>query len=112
MDQGDVSVGGDPGRGVSVDVEGSSAIAHLRGEIDREVREELLDELTSVLPTIQRMDIDLGQVTFMDSSGLSLLVHIQERARAGDATVRLVNVPPRVVRLLSLTALDAVFVIV
>ena len=50
--------------------------------------------------------IDLSGVTFMDSTGLAMLVDIRNVASDAGMELRLDGTPPRVRRLLELTALD------
>ena len=52
--------------------------------------------------------LDLGGVTFMDSSGLHVLLATTRRASLVGAELQLVRVSPRVQRLLELTGTEAV----
>jgi anti-anti-sigma factor len=52
--------------------------------------------------------LDLGDVTFMDSSGLHVLLATTRRASLVGADLRLVRVSARVRRLLELTGTEAV----
>ncbi|GAA0794851.1 STAS domain-containing protein [Spirilliplanes yamanashiensis] len=52
------------------------------------------------------VEVDLAGVTFMDSSGINILVAC--RQGAGDARVRVVNAAPQVLRVLTVTGLAAV----
>ncbi|HEX6754921.1 MAG TPA: STAS domain-containing protein [Mycobacteriales bacterium] len=56
--------------------------------------------------------VDLGEVTFMDSSGLSALVASHQVAAAHSVPFRLLRVPARVLNLIQITGLDAILVIV
>jgi len=60
----------------------------------------------------RRFVVDVGAVTFIDSSGLGALVDLATRARAGGGTVVLAHPDRRILRLLELTALDRVFEVV
>lgn len=55
--------------------------------------------------------LDLRDVTFMDSQGLSALVDARRSLQATDAALVLRNVPANVRTLLSVTGLDQVFVV-
>jgi anti-sigma B factor antagonist len=55
--------------------------------------------------------VDLGRVTFMDSTGLGVLVDLRRIAAEFGAELRLRDVPPRVQKILAITALDAVFAV-
>jgi anti-anti-sigma factor len=50
--------------------------------------------------------VDLGSVTFMDSTGLAALIVAREAADARGIRLRLRDVPPRVLKLFTLTGLD------
>ncbi|MGQ0615948.1 MAG: STAS domain-containing protein [Acidimicrobiia bacterium] len=55
------------------------------------------------------VDVDLGQVRFIDSSGLRALVAGRRACRAAGAAFRLLNPTPRTVRILEVTGLDSLF---
>ena len=79
----------------------------LFGEVDfasvTAIRDHSTDALASLLPLV----VDLAEVTFLDSMGMTMLVDWSDRPRG--MTVR--NVPPHIRRHLSLIALDEVLVI-
>jgi anti-sigma B factor antagonist len=80
------------------------------GEVDIATVEEFVEAAEACLnggATI--VEIDLGGVTFIDSSGLGALVRIRNQAREGGAEVLLANVPATVDRLLEVTGLAAAF---
>lgn len=58
-----------------------------------------------------RLVLDLSGVTFMDSSGLSVLVTTLKTARAAGGDVVLLGLPPTVRSLIQLTRLHRVFLI-
>ncbi|HYG88005.1 MAG TPA: STAS domain-containing protein [Azospirillum sp.] len=47
--------------------------------------------------------LDLGDLDFVDSNGLCMLLTLKQRVHATGRTLRLVNVPPRVDKLLEHT---------
>ena len=57
----------------------------------------------------QQMDVDLGGVAFMDSSGLGLLVKLRQTAESSGLRLRLLNVPHRVGRVLDYSGVTALF---
>lgn len=59
----------------------------------------------------ERVILDLGELDFIDSTGLGGLVGALRRFRDVDGDVALVNVRPRVAKLLALTGLDKAFTI-
>lgn len=50
--------------------------------------------------------VDLAEVTFLDAAGLGILADVHRRARHLPGGLRLVAVPVRILRLLTLTGLD------
>src|SRR5690242_7297251 len=56
-----------------------------------------------------RFTIDLSGVTFIDSSGLAMLVRIRRAATYAGMDLRLAGTPPRVRQLLEITGLDEPF---
>jgi anti-sigma B factor antagonist len=55
------------------------------------------------------LTLDLGEVQFIDSAGLGMLLTILREARHAGGTVRLVNAQREVLRLLQITGLERVF---
>jgi anti-sigma B factor antagonist/stage II sporulation protein AA (anti-sigma F factor antagonist) len=53
--------------------------------------------------------IDLGGVTFLDSSGLGALVEIRRQAVERGQTTTLRNPNPRVLRVLQIARIDSLF---
>ncbi len=94
----------------SVTSPGGHARITLRGEIDLSmtaairstVREVLVEGFTDV-------DVNLAEVTFLDSSALGALVSAQRQVRLFRGALRLESPSAPVLRLLALTALDRVF---
>ena len=82
----------------------------LTGEIDIALVDVVLNEAYACLagPAVA-LEVDLGDVTFIDSSGLGALVQIRTAARDRGKSMELTRVPAAVVRLLEVTGLTAVF---
>lgn len=83
------------------------AVVTLRGELDLAGESGLRDRLrTACDENDGRVVLDLSELTFIDSTGLSILVEYHERTRAAGG--RLVLLAPReaVVRILDITGLD------
>ncbi|GAA0627991.1 hypothetical protein GCM10009547_34500 [Sporichthya brevicatena] len=95
---------------VSVETQGVSTVAHVRGELDahtapvlRSVLSDLADQgATDVI-------VSLRDVTFVDSSGLGVLVGGLKRLRTVGGTLRLAAINERVLRVVRITGLDTVF---
>jgi len=78
------------------------------GEVDVETAPRLREMLLETLDQAEAVVVDLGSVTFMDSTGLSALVMAQHFGTERGTRLRLSRVPPRVMKLLTITGLDAV----
>ncbi len=83
----------------------------LEGEVDLAtiaiVRSTLSDAVAANPGCI--VQIDMSRVTFLDSSGLGMLVGLHRRADVEGGSVRIVNPHARVLSVLELTRLDAMF---
>jgi anti-sigma B factor antagonist len=55
------------------------------------------------------VDVDLGDVTFMDSTGMASLVRIAQWSIDAGRKVRLRRVPPRVAKVLEVTQINTLF---
>jgi anti-sigma B factor antagonist len=71
-----------------------------------DLRPQLLEALYTQGP---EMTIDLGKVTFIDSTGLGMLVGVLKEARELNGDLRLVNAGREVRRILQVTGLEALF---
>jgi anti-sigma B factor antagonist len=95
---------------VSTARRGSFAVVTVAGDVDLETASSLSDEVaTATSDESPHLVIDLGGVTFLDSSGLKVLVATSKRAEKAGGSMSLVAVPHIVMRVLTVTALDKVF---
>ena len=78
------------------------------GEVDLDTAPTVRDEMLRHLEDGAVIHLDLGDVTFMDSSGLHVLLATNRRASLVGAQLRLGRVSDRVQRLLELTGTEAV----
>jgi anti-sigma B factor antagonist len=85
----------------------------VRGEIDVATSPEMRSHLVEMLADRPELVIvDLTDVTFIDSTGLGVLVEAVTGARAGGGDLRLVVTQPKIIKLIELTGLDQVFSVV
>jgi anti-sigma B factor antagonist len=74
---------------------------------------QIRDSIRAALQPAHRvLDLDLSSVTFLDSSGLGVLVALHKTLRARDGQVRLLKPAPNVLQVLELTRLHRIFEIV
>jgi anti-sigma B factor antagonist len=78
------------------------------GEVDLDTAPTVRDEVLRHLHGGTAVHLDLGDVTFMDSSGLHVLLATTRRASLVGAELRLVRLSARVQRLLQLTGTEKV----
>lgn len=86
-----------------------TTVLSVSGEIDLAVADEFMGVARTCLELNGGIGLDLGQVTFMDSSGLGVLVRLRKEADGQSKSFTLVGVSPSVERLLEVTGLDNVF---
>jgi anti-anti-sigma factor len=66
-------------------------------------------ELLTADDDVQRLEIDLSEVTFIDSSGLSVLVYLKGRCDERRVALELQGVPPRARALIDSLGLSTYF---
>jgi anti-anti-sigma factor len=75
----------------------------LGGELDMSARfqaERALDDLLS--EPLEQLVVDLGEVTFVDSTGMGLVLEVNDRARSEGFKLRLLRGPAEVQRVFEL----------
>lgn len=83
---------------------------HLSGELDMLVAPQLSDTLSELLDAGHKhIAVDLTNLEFVDSSGLSALLGAHQDAQARGAVLVLQSPNERIVRLVSITGLGDVF---
>ena len=93
-----------------MDRDGTAVVLAVSGEIDvhttPQLRDVMLGEITNDSPTVL---VDLADVTFIDSTGLSVMITALKRARSLGGDVRLRAPSHQVFKVLELTRLHQVF---
>lgn len=79
------------------------------GEVDAHSSESFATALTEAGEQSEAVIVDMGGVTFMDSSGLRVLVEAQQRAEAGGPSLVLRSPSRQITRLLDLAGLTENF---
>ncbi len=83
------------------------------GEVDLETASQLGDGVDAAVRDVcPHVALDLTGVTFMDSTGLKVLLALQRRGDLADGSLVLVGPRPPVVKILALTGLDKAFTVV
>jgi anti-anti-sigma factor len=88
----------------------SPHVVTVTGELDIAVADQFYDTCRRALGNAgDSVDIALGGVTFIDSTGIGSLVRVHQDATAADKHVHLLDVPRQVNRILDLTGLSRLF---
>ena len=86
------------------------AVLDVGGEIDVATSPELQEILVELIGNgPELLIVNLTDVSFIDSSGLGVLVGALKHVRAAGGDLRLVVTQPHIIKLLNLTGLDDVF---
>jgi anti-sigma B factor antagonist len=80
------------------------------GEVDLFTGPRLIDALHAAQTDARHVELDLGGTTFMDMSGVRILLAAAEHARAAAGTFEIVNATASVARILALTGADRTLV--
>ena len=88
--------------------EGRTLVAALSGELDhhraKEVMEELERRIDQALP--RQLTLDLGQLTFTDSSGIAVLLRAWRRMGQIQGSLRVVHTPAQAEKVFRAAGLD------
>ncbi|MEV7167268.1 STAS domain-containing protein [Streptomyces microflavus] len=106
----DTNSGTEPGHlTVTRAVSGGIGVVTASGEIDHESVGQLREALLpGGAPEPGRVVLDLGAVTFMDSSGINVLVAAYHALKDTQGWLRLARPPAPVLRIIELVSLDTV----
>ena len=96
---------------IDTEIDGDTLRVTLSGEFDLTAIGEFRNAVERAETTWRHAEIDLGDVVFMDSSGLQALVSLNNRARERGLDVTLLHPSEAVKRLLALTGLDSQFAV-
>jgi anti-sigma B factor antagonist len=90
--------------------DGGGVVVSMRGELDLASAPDLRRELVSLLARpVEHLTLDLGGVSFLDSSGLGALYRTRQVADERGVPLRLRSVPDHVVQVLDITAMAQLF---
>jgi len=89
---------------------GAVPVVKVAGEVDIQTSPVLEERLGAILDDGQTsVVVDLGDVTFLDSTGLSVLISTLRRCRAAGGELQIVGPRPNVRKVLEITGLTDVF---
>lgn len=88
--------------------QGRTLTARLTGEIDhhaaKEIMAELAEQIDAALP--EHLVLELSEVTFMDSSGIAVLLNAWRRMGQLEGTMVVSQAPPQADKVLKAAGLD------
>ncbi len=103
---------GDP-LGIDVQVGDDRTLVTLSGELDASTATLLYDQLSDLeMQDVEHVVLDLAKVSFMDSTGLSVIVTEHKRLQHSGGSLTIFAPPSSVRRLFEITGLDAILDIV
>jgi anti-sigma B factor antagonist len=93
--------------------DGDAVVVAVRGEVDLNNSPELRGELFAILQkhAPKRVVLNLGEVPYMDSSAVAVLVETLQKVRKTGGKVYLTNLQPRVQGLIEIARLGTIFVL-
>lgn len=91
---------------VTVEADEERATFHVRGELDLTATDELIDAVRTVPPGCRRVELDLREVTFLDSRGIAFLVRTQRFHRQAGRSWSVTGTNGQPARVLELAGLD------
>lgn len=88
--------------------EGRTVTAQVTGEIDHHAARMLMTELGSRVDAAmpRELTLDLGGVSFMDSSGIAVVLRTWKQMRQLGGSMALRNVPPQAAKVLRAAGVD------
>jgi anti-sigma B factor antagonist len=91
-------------------LDGRTFVVEVTGQVDLYAAPEFKERISRVIDRgASRVIVDLSRVTFMDSTGLGVLVGALKRIRAASADLLLIVTDYDIERLFELTGLDGTF---
>ena len=98
---------------VNIDVTGEVLTARLEGELDHHaavaIRQEIDKTIDSARPTL--VIIDFRNLTFMDSSGIGLVMGRYKKTREIGAELHITNTSPQIYKVMRLSGIERLAVI-
>ena len=96
---------------VDIKYKDNMAVAFLTGEIDHHSAKEIRSQLDNYIITVQPeiFAIDLSGITFMDSSGIGLILGRSRLLQECCGRLEIINPQPYIKRVLRLSGIDIKF---
>ena len=88
--------------------EGNISTVHLDGEIDMDVTEKAKEVIFPVIDSGKEVHLNLSQVQYMDSSGISVLIESHQRALEKNTKVIIKDVSKSVLKEIMMAKLEQI----
>ena len=88
--------------------EGNISTVHLDGEIDMDVTEKAKEVIFPVIDSGKEVHLNLSQVQYMDSSGISVLIESHQRALEKNTKVVIKEVSKSVLKVIMMAKLEQI----
>ena len=83
-------------------------IAHIEGEIDLEKTDDLREKIAVIIDIHKSIELNLTKVTYIDSSGVAVLIESNQKAQELDKELTL-NLSEAVLSVLKMAKLESFF---
>jgi anti-anti-sigma factor len=94
-----------PAAAAHIRARSTETVVHVSGEFDLATLPLLEEALSRAHAHGRDVLVDLSEVTFVDATSLGAIAHAHRQLRVEARMLRLVNVPPRISRLLAIAKL-------
>lgn len=96
---------------INVQILGHAARIYMHGRFDFQVHREFKDAYMPLLdnPAVREIEVEMGKVDYLDSSALGMLMLLNERARAVNKPVTLLNTSGVVSEVLGVANFSKIF---
>tara|TARA_B100000965_G_scaffold341594_1_gene310440 strand:+ start:268 stop:567 length:300 start_codon:yes stop_codon:yes gene_type:complete len=88
--------------------EGNIATVHLNGEIDMDVTEKAKEVIMPLIESGKEVHINLKEVQYMDSSGISVLIESHQKAMELGTKVTLKEISKSVLKVIMMAKLEQI----
>jgi anti-anti-sigma factor len=88
--------------------EGSKSTVILEGDIDLDVTETIEEEVAPKLMDSKEVEINFDKVSFVDSSGIGLLISLVHELTSKDIKATITNIQPEIKHIFSLLQLPEI----
>jgi anti-sigma B factor antagonist len=93
----------------TVEISGQTAHITLTGSVDINTTDDLRNAIQAVPTSVKSFVINASDVSYIDSSGVAVMLLVKQVAERSSASFAITSVSPMVMKVLELAKLDQVF---